>query len=85
VSTLSDAVIFHHMQANREAPSLRFVKPDSEPRASTTASLTATFAPATTMEAEVAAMLAAAGAGSGKAVEEAEDALTEKVRCRRMP
>jgi len=73
------------MQANREAPSLRFVKPDSEPRASTTASLTATFAPATTMEAEVAAMLAAAGAGSGKAVEEAEDALTEKVRCRRMP
>ena len=65
-------------QANREAPSLRFVKADSEQRARTTASLTATFAPATGMEAEVAAMLAAAAASSGKAVEEAEDALTEK-------
>ena len=62
------------------------MKPDSEPRASTTASLTAAFVPATSMEAEVAAMLAAAGAGSGKQVEEAEDALAEQVhRCQTWP
>ena len=38
-------------------------------------------APADGMEAQVAALLAAAGAGNGAAVEEAEEALALQVRC----
>ncbi len=67
-------------QANREAPTLAFSAPRGVAgRAATTAALTAQFAPETDMEAEVAAMLQAAGVHSGKAVEEAEDALALKV------
>lgn len=68
-------------QANREAPTLAFSKPrGGAAKAATTAALTAQFAPETDMEAEVAAMLQAAGVHSAKAVEEAEDALALKVR-----
>lgn len=68
------------MQANREAPTLRFTAATGEAgRASTTAALTAQFTPASTMEEEVAALLAGAGAHSGSAVEEAEEALAMKV------
>jgi alkylhydroperoxidase family enzyme len=67
-------------QANREAPTLAFSKPrGGAAKATTTAALTAQHLPETDMEAEVAAMLQAAGMHSGKAVEEAEDALALKV------
>ena len=67
-------------QANREAPTLAFSKPrGGAAKATTTAALTAQLLPETDMEAEVAAMLQAAGVHSGKAVEEAEDALALKV------
>ena len=67
-------------QANREAPTLAFSKPrGGAAKATTTAALTAQHLPETDMEAEVAAMLQAAGMHSAKAVEEAEDALALKV------
>lgn len=49
-------------------------------KAATTAALTAQFAPETDMEAEVAAMLQAAGVHNAKAVEEGEAELGLKVR-----
>eukprot|EP00873_Tetraselmis_striata_P003871 jgi/Tetstr1/424135/TSEL_014744.t1 len=68
------------VKANREAPTLKFDGPrDSLPRAAvSTASLAATFRPATGLEEEVAAMLEAAGASDGRAVEETEEALALK-------
>jgi U3 small nucleolar RNA-associated protein 14 len=71
-----------NLQANREAPTLAFSKPrGGAAKATTTAALTAQFLPETDMEAEVAAMLQAAGMHSAKAVEESEDALALKVGC----
>ena len=49
-------------------------------RSNTTAALAAKFAPENDMEEEVAQLLRAAGAHSGEAVEEAEEALALQVR-----
>lgn len=49
-------------------------------RSSTTAALAAKFSPENDMEEEVAELLRAAGAHTGEAVEEAEEALTLKVQ-----
>lgn len=69
------------VKANREAPTLAFSKPrGAAGPATTTAALTAQFQPETDMEAQVAAMLRAAGVDSGKAVQDGEDALALKVR-----
>lgn len=68
------------VKANREAPTLAFSKPrGAAGPATTTAALTAQFQPETDMEAQVAAMLRAAGVDSGKAVQDGEDALALKV------
>jgi hypothetical protein len=68
------------VKANREAPSLRFTSDKAAvPRVTTTAALAAKHAPETAMEAEVAALLEAAGAHSARAVAEAEEALAMKV------
>ena len=48
-------------------------------RSSTTAALAAKFSPSNDMEEEVAELLRAAGAHTGEAVEEAEEALALKV------
>lgn len=68
------------MQANREAPTLEFKSNKNEiARSSTTAALAAKFTPDNDMEEEVAELLRAAGAHTGEAVEEAEEALALKV------
>ena len=68
------------MQANREAPTLEFKSnKDEVVRSSTTAALAAKFTPDNDMEEEVAELLRAAGAHTGEAVEEAEEALALKV------
>lgn len=68
------------MQANREAPTLEFKSNKDEiARSSTTAALAAKFTPDNDMEEEVAELLRAAGAHTGEAVEEAEEALALKV------
>ncbi len=69
------------MQANREAPTLRFTSgADQVPKTSTTAAIVDKHTPATQMEEEVAALLKQAGANSAKAIAEAEEALSLKVR-----
>ena len=52
---------------------------DEVARSSTTAALAAKFSPDNDMEEEVAQLLRAAGAHTGEAVEEAEEALALKV------
>lgn len=67
------------VKANREAPTVHFKADTSAvPKTVTTASLVAKHTPETAMEAEVAALLASAGAQSAAAVAEAEEALTLK-------
>ena len=67
------------VKANREAPTLHFKSDQaSVPRSSTTASLAAKHRPETSMEAEVAELLRAAGADTGTAVAEGEEALSLK-------
>lgn len=67
-------------QANREAPTLEFKSGrDDVVRSNTTAALAAKFAPENDMEEEVAELLRAAGAHTGEAVEEAEEALALQV------
>lgn len=67
------------VKANREAPTLRFTADKAAvPRTTTTAAIAAKHRPETDMEAEVAALLEAAGAHSAKAVAEAEEALAMK-------
>jgi len=65
------------VKAHREAPTLVFTSDKSGvPKvASTTAALAANHKPETDMEAEIAAILEAAGAGTAQAVTEAEEAL----------
>ena len=68
------------VRVNREAPTLVFKGPQNDvPRTSTTAALTAKFEPETGMEAEVAAMLKAAGLQNEQEVEEAEQELALQV------
>ena len=55
---------------------------DEVVRSSTTAALAAKFSPDNDMEEEVAELLRAAGAHTGEAVEEAEEALALKVLTR---
>ena len=69
------------LQANREAPTLRFTSsarllPDA---AGSTAALVEGHIPEGDMEAEVAALLEEAGAASAAAMAEAEQQLTAKV------
>ncbi|KAL4441441.1 hypothetical protein ABPG77_001945 [Micractinium sp. CCAP 211/92] len=67
------------VKANREAATIRFTADKSAvPRVTTTAALAAQHRPETDMEAEVAALLASAGAHSAQAVAEAEEALAMK-------
>lgn len=69
------------VKANREAPTLKFATGREEvQRTSTTAALTAKFAPARDFEREIASMLEAAGAHNEQAVQEAEEALALKVK-----
>lgn len=56
------------VKANREAPTLDLTKAEDVTKP-TTAGWNATFTPQTDMEKEVAAMLAAGGAGSARAVQ----------------
>lgn len=65
------------VKAQREAPTVHFTADKSAVAkiASSTAALVAQHTPQTAMEAEVAALLEAAGAGTAAAVAEAEDAL----------
>ena len=67
------------VQANREAPTLEFKSGRDLVRSNTTAALAAKFSPENDMEEEVAELLRAAGAHTGEAVEEAEEALALKV------
>ena len=75
------------VRANREAPTLVFTAPRNDvPRTTTTAALTSKFQPSSGgMEAEVAAMLTAAGISSDKGVEDAEEALALQVSPGRSP
>mmetsp|Transcript_37964 Transcript_37964/g.96008 ORF Transcript_37964/g.96008 Transcript_37964/m.96008 type:complete len:1095 (-) Transcript_37964:202-3486(-) len=67
------------VKANREAPSLAFTAArDEVPRVNTTAALVAGHTPEEGMEAEVAALLQAAGAASAHAVAATEEALGAK-------
>lgn len=67
------------VKANREVPTLRFTKDNAAvPRLASTAALAAKHIPETAMEAEVAALLASAGAQSGAAIAETEEALALK-------
>jgi U3 small nucleolar RNA-associated protein 14 len=68
------------VKSNREAPTLKFEGPrEGLPKvAVSTTALAASFKPENDLEAEVAAMLEAAGAHDGRAVEEAEEALALK-------
>lgn len=74
------------LQANREAPTLRFTAARGEVAnaAASAASLVDGFSPdaadAEGLEAQVAALLGAAGGAGAAAMEEAEQALAEKVR-----
>ena len=75
LTMLTDSAV----QANREAPTLEFKSNKDEiVRSSTTAALAAKFTPDNDMEEEVADLLRAAGAHTGEAVEEAEEALALK-------
>lgn len=68
------------VKANREAPTLHFKSDQSAvPKSTTTASIAAKHQPETPMEAEVAALLQAAGADTASAVTEAEEALSMKL------
>lgn len=68
------------VRVNREAPTLVFADSRKQvPQASSTAALTSSFAPESAMEAEVAALLKAAGVQSERRVEETEEALALKV------
>ena len=68
------------MRVNREAPTLVFANPKHNvAKTSSTAALAAKFKPESKMEAEVAAMLKAAGAQNELHVEEAEEALALQV------
>lgn len=68
------------VKANREAATLKFATGcEDVQRTSTTAALTAKFAPARDFEREIAGMLEAAGAHNEAAVQEAEEALALKV------
>ena len=68
------------MKVHREAPTTVYVPGRGEvARVSSTAALAVQHAPTTTMETEVAALLAAAGATSEAAVQEAENTLAVKV------
>ncbi|KAG2423906.1 hypothetical protein HXX76_014959 [Chlamydomonas incerta] len=69
------------VKANREAPTLRLVAGrDEVPRVTTTAALVAQHTPSAdnALEAEVAALLQAAGAANAEALEEAEEKLALK-------
>jgi hypothetical protein len=68
-------------QANREAPTLRFTSNRHEvsDRGASTQALLEGFKPEGDMEAEVAALLAEAGAAGSRAMAEAERALAEQV------
>lgn len=69
------------VKANREAPTLKFATGREDvPRTTTTAALTAKFAPSGDFERQIAEMLQAAGAHNEEAVQEAEEALALKVR-----
>ncbi|BDA46715.1 probable U3 small nucleolar RNA-associated protein 14 homolog A [Coccomyxa sp. Obi] len=69
------------VKANREAPTLKFATGREDvQRTSTTAALTAKFAPARDFEREIASMLEAAGAHNEQAVQEAEEALALKAQ-----
>lgn len=71
------------MQANREAPTLRLVSGGKDlTRVTTTAGIVANHTPSedNALEAEVAALLAAAGADNAEAIDEAEEKLALKVR-----
>ena len=68
------------MRVNREAPTLVFTPAQNDvPRKSSTAALAENFQPKGGMEADVAALLKAAGFQSEKALEDAEEALALKV------
>lgn len=68
------------VRANREAATLVLTAPKNDvPATNSTAALTAKFQPKEGMEAEVAALLKAAGVHSDQAVEQAEEALALKV------
>ncbi|KAK9806336.1 hypothetical protein WJX72_010623 [[Myrmecia] bisecta] len=67
------------VKANREAPTIRFTSGREDiPKTNTTAAMASSFKPETDMEAEVAALLQAAGAHTGEAVEQQEEALALK-------
>jgi len=69
------------VRANREAPTLVFTAPRNDvPRTTTIAALTSKFQPSGGgMEAEVAAMLQAAGISSDRGAVDAEEALALQV------
>lgn len=68
------------VRVNREAPTLVFAHPKNDvAKTSSTAAIAAKFKPESKMEAEVAAMLKAAGAHNELQVEEAEEALALQV------
>lgn len=68
------------VKANREAATLKFATGREDvQRTSSTAALTAKFAPARDFEREIAGMLEAAGAHNEQALAEAEEALALKV------
>ena len=68
------------VKANREAPTLEFKSGrDDVARSNSTAALAAKFVPGNDMEEQIAELLRAAGAHSGEAVEEAEEALALQV------
>ena len=68
------------VKRNREAPTLDLTAASKGPqRATTIAALNAGFKAQSAMERDIEAMLQAAGAGSSRAIEEAEEALALKV------
>jgi hypothetical protein len=68
------------VKANREAPTLKFATGREDvPRTTTTAALTAKFAPSREFEKQIAELLQAGGAHNEQAVQEAEEALALKV------
>lgn len=73
------------VKANSEAPTIHFTSDKSSVGTATTvAGLVDRHTPTNDMEAEVAAMLARAGAHSDQALAESEQALAARVRPRRM-
>ena len=68
------------IQANREAPTLVFTGPSNDVgQTNTTAALTAKFQPKSTMEAEVAQLLKAAGIQDDESAAKTEEALALQV------